>query len=163
MILCIKWLLFRTVSSVFLALQCFRFLFALSSTYCLLDMNNHAYISSTLAYGRYFCLAVWPSIFATCNRRDKNKLSLPVQYCHFGSIHLTTDVSTKKISVSQYCPNNTLQITSIQLIININHMAARSGSSRWIPSVAGGKTYNISWSNGLQDYTQLFRSVWDQY
>ena len=112
---------------------------------------------------RYFCLAVWPSIFATCNRRDKNKLSLPVQYCHFGSIHLTTDVSTKKISVSQYCPNNTLQITSIQLIININHMAARSGSSRWIPSVAGGKTYNISWSNGLQDYTQLFRSVWDQY
>ena len=93
---------------------------------------------------RYFCLAVWPSIFATCNRRDKNKLSLPVQYCHFGSIHLTTDVSTKKISVSQYCPNNTLQITSIQLIININHMAARSGSSRWIPSVAGGKTYNIS-------------------
>ena len=81
-------------------------------------------------YCRYFCLAVWPSIFATCNRRDKNKLSLPVQYCHFGSIHLTTDVSTKKISVSQYCPNNTLQITSIQLIININHMAARSGSSR---------------------------------
>ena len=92
--------------------------------------NKGEEISAVLTSARYFCLAVWPSIFATCNRRDKNKLSLPVQYCHFGSIHLTTDVSTKKISVSQYCPNNTLQITSIQLIININHMAARSGSSR---------------------------------
>ena len=99
----------------------------LSFSFTQLGASAYAYLLYLL---RYFCLAVWPSIFATCNRRDKNKLSLPVQYCHFGSIHLTTDVSTKKISVSQYCPNNTLQITSIQLIININHMAARSGSSR---------------------------------
>ena len=30
----------------------------------------------------------------------KNKLSLPVQYCHFGSIHLTTDVSRGRITGS---------------------------------------------------------------
>ena len=90
-----------------------------------------------------------------------------MQYCHFGSIHLTTDVYTlvytKKISIFQYCHNNNLQITLKQFIININHMAARSVPVGESLLLQVAKTYNISWSNGLQDYTQQSRSVWDQY
>ena len=44
-----------------------------------------------IGLNRYIYLHVWRNKISSCNRRDKNKIFLPMQYCQLSVIYLTCD------------------------------------------------------------------------